>query len=104
MSLSVLTNVRPAGPQLMCSSGCGHFAQIRGRCIECFETSLTWQQHEQLCSEARDRRRAWLRAQLASLRGAWLWIVAAVAVEYLLLWEFREWFIEIGQWFYGGAN
>jgi hypothetical protein len=31
-------------------------------------------------------------------------IAGAIAVEYLLLWAFRSWFVELGQMWFGGAK
>jgi hypothetical protein len=44
------------------------------------------------------------RRQFARRRQVWPWVVVAIGVEYLLLWAFRSFFIELGRTWFGGAR
>jgi hypothetical protein len=44
------------------------------------------------------------RRQFARPAAAWPYVAIAICVEYLLLWEFRSFFIELGRMWIGGAR
>ncbi|HKD60509.1 MAG TPA: hypothetical protein VKB47_08615 [Terracidiphilus sp.] len=74
---------------------------LDGYCRDCFGFRSSFALEAKLKAERcarRARRLVWWRRNGA-------YIVAAVAVEWLLVWEFRDWIIELGRmWFFGGAK
>jgi hypothetical protein len=55
---------------------------LEGYCEDCFGWYVGEAESKRLAAEARTRRRAWL----GGLR-AWPWILGAIAIEWLLIYE-----------------